>query len=90
MNDEIQNRSVATIIDSLPPANTKRWVPNRKANVVNAIRNGAMSRIEACSRYSLSDEELRLWERALDTVGIPGLRVTRVQIYRDTFKDVMN
>jgi len=28
-------------------------------------------------------EELAAWEAALDQNGIPGLRVTRLQIYRD-------
>lgn len=69
----------------LPPADTTRWVASRKADVVHAIRSGIVTRDEARRRYSLSDEELRIWERALDAAGVPGLRVTRVQIYRDTF-----
>lgn len=72
--------------DGLPPANTTRWVPSRKANVVNAIRDGLIDRDEACSRYALSVEELCLWERAIDAAGIAGLRVTRVQIYREVFE----
>lgn len=72
--------------DRLPPADTTRWVPSRKANVVNAIRDGLIDRAEACSRYSLSVEELRLWERAIDAAGVAGLRVTRVQVYRDVFE----
>ena len=70
----------------LPPANTKRWVPSRKAEIVRAIAAGVLSREEACSRYSLSLEELRLWERAVEVAGTAGLRVTRVQIYRDVFE----
>jgi hypothetical protein len=31
----------------------------------------------------LSLEELAAWEAALDQNGIPGLRATRLQIYRD-------
>ena len=72
--------------DGLPPANTTRWVPSRKATVVNAIREGLIDRAEACRRYALSVEELRLWERAIDAAGIAGLRVTRVQVYRDVFE----
>jgi len=71
---------------ALPPANTKRWVPSRKAEVVRAVRAGLLGRDEACARYSLSPEELRLWERAVDVAGTAGLRVTRVQIYRDVFE----
>lgn len=70
----------------LPPANTRRWVPSRKADVVGAIRAGIIDRAEACSRYALSLEELCLWERAIDAAGVAGLRVTRVQVYRDVFE----
>ena len=70
----------------LPPADTTRWIPRRKAEVVRAIRSGLIDRAEACARYSLSVEELRLWERAIDAAGTAGLRVTRVQIYRDVFE----
>ena len=38
---------------------------------------------EACERYMLSLEELAAWEAAFDRNGIPGLRVTRLQIYRN-------
>jgi Protein of unknown function (DUF1153) len=68
----------------LPPADTKRWSPSRKAAVVTAARAGLISREEACARYMLSDEELVAWERALDQNGVPGLRSTRLQSYRYT------
>ncbi|WP_255602456.1 MULTISPECIES: DUF1153 domain-containing protein [Sphingosinicellaceae] len=70
----------------MPPSDTKRWVASRKADVVRGIREGVVTRTEACTRYSLSDEELRLWERAIDAAGTPGLRVTRVQVYREVFE----
>lgn len=69
----------------LPPLDTKRWVPSRKADVVRAIRDGVIGRGEACALSSLSLEELQLWERAVAIVGTAGLRVTRVQVYRDVF-----
>lgn len=72
---------------ALPPADIRRWVPKRKADVVHAIRNGVIGRTEACLRYALSNEELCLWERAIDAAGTAGLRVTRVQIYRDVFEE---
>lgn len=68
----------------LPPADTKRWSPSRKAAVVAAARAGLITREEACARYLLSDEELDAWERALDRNGVPGLRTTRLQSYRYT------
>ena len=74
----------------LPPADTRRWVVRRKAEVLAAIRGGLIERSEAILRWQFSDEELRLWERALDCAGVPGLRVTRVQIYRPVFDAVTN
>jgi Protein of unknown function (DUF1153) len=68
----------------LPPADTKRWSPSRKAAVVAATRAGLITREEACERYMLSNEELGAWERALEQNGVPGLRSTRLQCYRYT------
>jgi hypothetical protein len=67
----------------LPPADTKRWVARRKAAVVTAVRSGAISIEEACLRYHLSEEEFLAWERSIKADGVPGLRITRLQIYRD-------
>ena len=67
----------------LPPSDTKRWVARHKAAVVNAVRSGAISIEEACRRYHLSEEEFLAWERTIEADGVPGLRITRLQIYRD-------
>lgn len=72
--------------EPLPPRDTTRWVPSRKAAVVRAIRGGVIDRVDACARYMISNEELALWERAIDAAGTAGLRVTRVQIYREVFE----
>lgn len=69
-------------VDSLPPTNTKRWVIRRKAIVVAAVRAGVISLEEACRRYTLSLEEFLAWQRLVDSHGLPGLRVTRLQDYR--------
>ena len=79
-------QSQRSVGNRLPPVNTTRWVPSRKADVVRAVREGIIDRDEACARYALSGEELRLWERAMDAAGTAGLRVTRVQVYRDVFE----
>ena len=71
-------------LSELPSPNTKRWVVRRKAIVVQAVRNGTLTLQEACRRYNLSVEEFVAWQRAIDRYGVPGLRVTRLQIYRDT------
>ena len=67
----------------LPPSDTKRWVARRKAVVVDAVHSGAINIEEACRRYRLSMEEFAAWERAIQTHGVPGLRITRIQVYRD-------
>lgn len=69
--------------DILPSADTKRWVARRKAVIVNAVRDGTLTLEEACQRYQLSVEEFHAWQKAIDAHGVAGLRVTRLQIYRD-------
>lgn len=81
--DEHQDQYDPLPRDLLPPSDTKRWVARRKAVVVNAVRNGAISLDEACRRYRLSVEEFHGWQRAIEAHGVAGLRVTRLQIYRD-------
>lgn len=67
---------------ALPPAGTIRWVPRRKAAVVEAVRRGAISLDDACHRWQLSAEEFHGWQRAQQSHGLAGLRVTRLQLYR--------
>jgi hypothetical protein len=74
--------SPLTLAD-LPPANTKRWVIRRKAEVVAAVRGGLISLDDACKRYTLTVEEFLAWQRAIERFGMPGLRATRVQQYRN-------
>ncbi len=74
---------MATGLNMLPAPGTKRWVARRKAVIVNAVRDGALSLDEACRRYQLSIEEFYAWQKAIDAHGVAGLRVTRLQIYRD-------
>jgi hypothetical protein len=67
---------------NLPPSDTVRWSPHRKASVVNGVRSGMISFDEACQSYQLSTEEFWAWQAALETHGIGALRVTRSQRYR--------
>ena len=57
----------------LPPVNTIRWVPGRKAQVVAAVHAGVLSITAACHRYRLSPEEFLEWERhyKAGTLGKP-------------------
>ena len=69
-------------MEGLPPPTTKRWVVRRKAAVVAAVLSGEITLEEACRCYKLSEEEFRSWERAFESHGLAGLRITRTQQYR--------
>jgi hypothetical protein len=73
----------ALTLDSLPHPSTRRWVIRRKAEVVAAVAGGLLTVDEACERYGLTIEEFTSWQRAVDRSGMPGLRVTRIQQYRE-------
>ena len=66
------------------PTPSDRWTVRRKAEVIAAVRGGWVAIEEACRLYQLSVDEFVAWERDLNRHGVPGLRVTRYQIYRDT------
>lgn len=68
------------------PSSACRWTARRKAEIVAAVRGGLLTFEEACDRYSLSMEELINWQRAVNRSGIRGLRVTRVQHYREMYE----
>ena len=65
----------------LPLPDTKRWVVQRKAVVIAAVRGGLLSLEEACSRYALHCDEFISWQRCIDQFGLEGLRTTRTQFY---------
>ena len=66
----------------LPTPGTKRWVIRRKAEVIAAVRGGLLSLEEASSRYMLTVDEFLSWQSSIDQHGLPGLRTTRIQQYR--------
>ncbi len=74
-------------MDDLPPPNIRRWITRRKAEVVTAVRTGLLSLVEACVRYGITIEEYLSWQRLLDEHGLQGLRVTRLQEYRQSDRD---
>lgn len=69
-------------LGKLPPADTTRWVPRRKAEVVSAVERGILTMEEACARYSLTEEEYQSWVALVRSHGTKGLRVTRLQEYQ--------
>ena len=83
MNTQDIDTIVPAQDEPLPPL-SGRWVVKHKAQIVAAVRNGTLTLQDALRRYHLTLEEFLSWQRALETHGIPGLRVTRLQIYRDT------
>ena len=74
-----------TVAD-LPPPSTRRWVVRRKAEVVAAVNGGLLSIEEVLERYGLTLEEFASWQRAVDRSGMQGLRVTRIQHYRELYE----
>ena len=74
-----QNRK---ILNELPPPDTKRWVISRKATVVAAVQNGAITLDDVCRLYDISVEEFFIWQEMIEKHGVRGLRVTRLQDYR--------
>ncbi len=66
----------------LPSVKTMRWVARRKATVVTAVAAGMLSRDEALEMYGISGEEFDSWVKAMTTHGRNGLRVTKIQEYR--------
>ncbi len=67
---------VLTLAD-LPPENTARWVPQRKAEIIAAVGGGLLSLPDACTRYKISDEEFCAWVEAYERFGLAGLRARR-------------
>jgi hypothetical protein len=66
-----------TIAD-LPDADTRRWVPRRKARVVAAVEGGLISREAALKRYRITGEEFESWKAAMTRFGMRGLCVTKM------------
>ena len=72
-------------LDSLPLPGTNRWVPRRKAEVVAAVHGGLLTIDEVRARYGLTLEEFASWQRGVERSGMQGLRVTKLQHYRDQY-----
>ena len=68
----------------LPPPTLKRWTPQYKEAVVQAVNHGFLTLREACQRYALSAEEFQDWETAIAKHGKAGLKVTRLSGFRRT------
>jgi hypothetical protein len=80
MNDDLD-----LLLRPMPelPALNERWTPARKAALIQAVRGGWVPIEEVVRVYNLSVDEFLAWERDVDRYGVPGLRSTRYQIYRN-------
>ncbi|MBF9041911.1 DUF1153 domain-containing protein [Rhodobacterales bacterium HKCCE4037] len=67
----------------LPSPRTTRWVASRKAAVVHAVDHGLLTAEEAIRTYSLSEEELESWRRAVSIHGEKALKTTALQKFRE-------
>ena len=83
-NVSIIDHKQTMMLKELPPPNTKRWVIRRKAAVVAAVKNGAITLDDVCWFYGISVEEFMTWQEMIDKHGIQGLRVTKLQDFRTT------
>src|SRR3546814_17630653 len=70
----------------LPAPDTRRSAGLRKAEGVAAVKGGLVTIGEVLERYGLTLEEFASWQRAVDRSGMQGLRVTRIQHYRDLYE----
>lgn len=67
----------------LPPSDTIRWSPRRKARIVEAVRSGRVSLDDALALYKISIDEFLLWQRSIDKHGdFRGLRVRNIEMDR--------
>ncbi len=60
-----------------------RWNVQDKARAVMAVRSGKMTLDELEAQCGVSSEEFQAWAARMDRYGVPGLRATRFQVYRD-------
>lgn len=70
-------------VDMLPKPGTQRWVMRRKAELVAAVEGGLLSLNELLRRYRVAPGEYEAWKDAVAKFGMRGLRITRVQDYRE-------
>jgi Protein of unknown function (DUF1153) len=81
-NETRETRPAEEAISGSARKPLKRWVPSRKAEIVDAVRGGFISLDDALERYALSIDEYLMWQRGLELFGYAGLRVNRTKHLR--------
>lgn len=76
----------ALTLAMLPGVGERRWVVQRKAQVVAAVNGGLLTLEDALLRFDLTIDEYAGWARAVERSGLAGLRVTQSQRYRAKYE----
>lgn len=56
-----------------------RWTPLRKAELVQAVTAGRLTREAVCAEHAISPEEFESWARRYALDGPAGLALSRAQ-----------
>jgi transposase-like protein len=62
---------------------TTRYTAKRKAAILADVHNGKVTAQEACEQHNITREEFDSWAASLARTGQQGLRITRLQHYRN-------
>ncbi|MFZ4788185.1 MAG: DUF1153 domain-containing protein [Beijerinckiaceae bacterium] len=81
VSQSVSDQAVRGGVDLPVPSANLRWVISRKAQLIAALDAGWLSLEEACSRYSLTAEEIISWRSRMMRHGLRGLRATGIQQY---------
>jgi hypothetical protein len=55
----------------------RRWTPRRKANVIEDVKRGHVTREQACQMHKISRAEFDGWLVSYTIHGVDGLRAQR-------------
>lgn len=70
------------VVSKLPETYATRWSASRKAAVVEAVHQGALSLSTALEKYRLSGNEFRNWEEHFASEGVRGLKARELRMHR--------
>lgn len=65
-----------------PAGQCRRWTPQRKIALLDALRQGLLDRDSALVRYGLTEGEIVEWQSGLATAGLDGLTLKRLRTRR--------
>ena len=81
VSQSVSDQALYAGVELPVPSANLRWVISRKAQLIAALDAGWLSLEEACSRYSLTSEEIISWRSRMMRHGMRGLRATGIQQY---------